>query len=229
MTARTNGPLNLVVLQAEQQQFGLVVDRINDTEEIVVKPLSQQLRGLSLYAGATIMGDGRIALILDVLGIAQHTGLLTEGRDRKPLEEMVPAERLSDQHACLLVQAGKERRLAIPLAQVARLEEVATRAIERADDQQVLQYRGQILPLLHVGTRFFDDLPDPTADQLSLVVCTENHRSIGLLVERILDIVASPLDQRCKGQRPGLFGAAVINQQVTDLMDITGLLETMHA
>jgi two-component system chemotaxis sensor kinase CheA len=218
--------LNLVVLQAEHRQFGLVVDRIHDTEEIVVKPLSQQLKSIRLYAGATVMGDGRVALILDVLGIAQLAGLIAE-RERKIVEDTAQPDALGDQHACLLVQAGSSRRLAIPLAMVARLEEIVPRDIERADEQQVLQYRGQILPLIHVGTMLFGEMPDPTQESLPLVVCSENNRSVGLLVERIVDIVKTPLDQRCRTHRTGLLGSAVINSQVTDLMDVGGFLETL--
>ena len=121
--------INIVVLQADDRQFGLVVDGVNDTEEIVVKPLGQQLKGISAFAGATIMGDGRVALILDVLGIAQQAGWSPRsatGRWSTPVdaaEESRPTAR-----SCSWPRSATARRLAIPLRAVDRLEELSTGA-----------------------------------------------------------------------------------------------------
>ena len=130
----------MVVLQAEDRQFGLVVDGINDTQEIVVKPLGKQLKGLTLYAGATIMGDGRVALILDVLGIGQRSGVLAEffEQTRASGQQKAPVE--IEQQRLLLFRAGSFARLAVPLSLVARLEEFPQSAIEHASGGQVVQY-----------------------------------------------------------------------------------------
>ena len=153
--------VSLVVLQAEDRQFGLVVDSINDTQEVVVKPLGKQLKGLTLYAGATIMGDGRVALILDVLGIGQRSGVLAEfveeharasGQAKAPVEV--------EQQRLLLFRAGSFARLAVPLSLVARLEEFPRSAIEHAGGAQVVQYRNRILPLVSLRT-----VLEPNADR----------------------------------------------------------------
>ena len=126
--------VNIVVLQAEDRQFGLVVDGINDTQEIVVKPLGKQLKGLTAYAGATIMGDGRVALILDVLGIGQHSGVLAESREpaREAVQQGAPSD--VEKQRLLLFRAGSFERLAVPLSLVARLEEFpAPPSSRRAD------------------------------------------------------------------------------------------------
>jgi len=142
--------VNIVVLQAEDRQFGLVVDGIYDTQEIVVKPLGKQLKGLSVYAGATIMGDGRVALILDVLGVGQSSGVLVDSREQgrniaeKKLQNEVERQRL------LLFRAGSFERLAVPLTLVARLEEFPKSSIERAGGREVVQYRDHILPLVNL-------------------------------------------------------------------------------
>ena len=128
------GRLNIVVLQADDRQFGLVVEKINDTEEIVVKPLSKQLKGIPVFAGSTIMGDGQVALILDVLGIAQQSGVVSEVRDRALTDLPGEAQDETNDTRTLLFWAwATDRRLAIPLSLVARLEEIAASAVEKAD------------------------------------------------------------------------------------------------
>ena len=125
--------ISIVVLQADDRQFGLVVDGINDTEEIVVKPLGKLLKGIPLFASATIMGDGRVALILDVLGIAQRANVISENRDRSKSDTTVRAGDTSREvQTLLLIRAGQDGRMAIPLSQAARLEEFPRHTIERA-------------------------------------------------------------------------------------------------
>jgi two-component system, chemotaxis family, sensor kinase CheA len=124
--------VSMVVLQAEDRQFGLVVDGINDTQEIVVKPLGKQLKGLTVYAGATIMGDGGVALILDVLGIGQRSGVLAESREQGHAATAQKAQAEIERQRLLLFRAGSFERLAVPLSLVARLEEFALSSIEHA-------------------------------------------------------------------------------------------------
>src|SRR5262249_48084278 len=140
--------VNIVVLQAADRQFGLVVDRINDTQEIVVKPLWKHLKSLACFAGATVMGDGRVALILDIFGLAQRAGAVSGLQSRVVAEPRAIAERPAERPGVLLVQGRDGGRMAIPLSKVARLEEFPRRRIERVADRSVVQYRGQILPLL---------------------------------------------------------------------------------
>ena len=144
--------VSIVVLQAEDRQFGLVVDGINDTQEIVVKPLGKQFKGLTVYAGATIMGDGRVALILDVLGIGQRSGVLAESREQARAAGEQKTQSGLEQQRLLLFRAGSFERLAVPLSLVARLEEFPQSAIEHAGGGQVVQYRNRILPLVSLRT-----------------------------------------------------------------------------
>src|SRR5262249_51872976 len=141
-----------VVLQADDRQFGLVVDAIHDTEEIVVKPLQKQLKGISAFAGATIMGDGKVALILDVLGLAQRANVVAGVRERALGDKPTSApEAAGDRQTVLLFATHDGGRMAIPLSQVARLEEFPRSALERVGPQDVVQYRNEILPLIHVS------------------------------------------------------------------------------
>jgi two-component system chemotaxis sensor kinase CheA len=215
--------INIVVLQAEDRQFGLVVDGISDTQEIVVKPLGKQLKGLSWYAGATIMGDGKVALILDVLGLGQLAGVLTESREQARAE----AERKeqlagSDRQTFLLFRAGSFHRLAVPLSLVARLEEFPQAKVERASGRLVVQYRNRILPLVPLGPALDPGSEDTAGrqDPVQVIVFSDGERGIGILVDQILDIVEETLAIKQATQRPGLLGSAVIGQKVTDLLDL---------
>lgn len=220
---------NIVVLQADDRQFGLVVDEINDTEEIVVKPLGKQLKGITTFAGATIMGDGEVALILDVLGLAQRAGVVGEVRDRAITEKDKAAEkdeRKGEKQILLLFKNGRDGRMAIELSLVARLEEFEKKSVERAGDREVIQYRGQIMPLLRVSELLGmeREAEDTNEETMHVVVYAENGVSVGLVVDRILDIVEDHVLLQQAGRRHGILGSAVIQQRVTDLLDVRGLI-----
>ncbi|MEP6572211.1 MAG: chemotaxis protein CheW [Gemmatimonadota bacterium] len=217
--------VNIIVLQAEEQAFGLVVESINDTEEIVVKPLGNQLKGLTSYAGATIMGDGRVALILDVLGLATRGKVLAKARDRSPGDApAVPSEAVGDRQMLLLFRLGANRQMAIPLSQVSRLEEFPRTTIERAGDLEVVQYRGGLLPLIRL-TQVMDPAagPDATAagaEMIQVVVYTAGGRHAGLIVEKITDIIEEVVTVHHRANGGMIFGTAVIQERVTDLVDV---------
>jgi two-component system chemotaxis sensor kinase CheA len=221
--------VNIVVLQAEGRQFGLVVDDILDTEEIVVKPLGKQLKGISAYSGATIMGDGRVALILDVLGLAQRAQVIAEVRDsaRDERHSEISKEASGNDHALLLAQNGLEGRVAIPLSLVARLEEFPSTVIELAGKQQVMQYRGQIIPLVRLS-----QIIPATSDaemlastgSIQVVVYAEGKHTVGLIVDRIVDIVEERATVESLAPRAGVVGSFVTQRHVTDLLDVPAIV-----
>ena len=225
----TPAAINMVVLQAEDRLFGLIVDEITDTEEIVVKPLGKQLKGISAYSGATIMGDGRVALILDVLGLAQRANVVAEAHESAHAEAPGEsgAEGFRDEHALLLAENGLEGRVAIPLSIVARLEEFPRTVIERAGTQEVMQYRGQIIPLV----RLSEIIPSPTdpemlanARSIQVVIYSEGKHTVGLIVDRIVDIVEECAAVESLAPRTGIAGSFVTQQHVTDLLDVPAIV-----
>jgi two-component system, chemotaxis family, sensor kinase CheA len=219
------GVSSIVVLQADDRQFGLVVDGINDTEEIVVKPLGKELKSLDVFAGATIMGDGRVTLILDALGVARRAGVLAWSRDRGTAGALqAPPARAELRESLLLFRVGGSARMAIPLSLVARLEEIAPSAIERAGGREVIQYRGAVLPLVFVEREFSAGARVRTDQPLLVVVYTERGKSVGLVVEEILDFVDEVVRIDDQGRGGGLLGVAVIQGRVTDLLDVHGLI-----
>jgi two-component system, chemotaxis family, sensor kinase CheA len=218
--------VNILILQAEGRQFGLVVDEIIDTQEIVVKPLGKQLKGIAAYSGATIMGDGGVALILDVLGLAQRAKVVSEAQDFKPEERHseVRHEAAHASKALLLAENGKDGRVAIPLSLVARLEEFPATAVEQAGGQEVMQYRGQIIPLLRLSRA----LParEPAADireergSIQVVIYSESGRTVGLVVDHIVDVIDEYGAVETMAARTGVTGSFVAQRRVTDLLDI---------
>jgi len=227
--------VNIVVLQADDRQFGLVVDAINDTEEIVVKPLGKQLKGIATFAGATIMGDGRVALILDVLGLAQQARVVTETRDRGLTQKATTVrEKSKGLQTLLLFRNPDGGRMAIPLSLVARLEEFDRSAVERSGSQYVVQYRGEILPLIFLystldGSEHSEasKAEAGTGDgnqKIQVVVYTDHGRSAGLVVDRILDIVESDEVVQSKLAREGTLGMMITQGRVTELVDVEAVL-----
>jgi two-component system chemotaxis sensor kinase CheA len=227
--AATSSAVNIVVLQADGHPFGLVVDEINDTEEIVVKPLGKQLKGVACFAGATIMGDGRVALILDVLGIAQSANVVGENRDRAHSESSAQSRKVADpRQTLLLFEVNQGGRMAIPLSVVARLEEFPQSMVEYSGVQEVVRYRGQILPLIRVS-QFVPGACSATAagdGPMQVVVYSEHGRSVGLVVGRIKDIVQEEIKVKRHAHGNGIFGSVVIQDRVTDLLDVKAVIRS---
>jgi two-component system chemotaxis sensor kinase CheA len=232
----TDGAVNIVVLQADERQFGLVVDQINDTEEIVVKPLRKQLKTVKIFAGSSIMGDGKVALILDVLGLAQYSGVVTETRDRALTEE-VPEDlgAAAEKQSFLLFAGPGDSRMAIPLSTLARLEEFPVAQVEMSGSRWVTQYRGQILPLIRLDEVMEERRNKLRAPQgptrldsgpIQVLVLHHDGRSFGLIVERILDIVEDRADVRSAANRPAVLYSVVIGNRVTELLDIPAILRS---
>jgi two-component system chemotaxis sensor kinase CheA len=232
---------NIVVLQANDHPFGLVVNEINDSEEIVVKPLSKQLRGLKIFAGATIMGDGKVALILDVVGLAQNANIFSEARDQALAEKTAETRKAQDQNQAekqtfLLFAGPDDSRMGLPLTTVARLEEFRAADVEKSGGEWVIQYRGKILPLIRLDVvleerriRLRHGSKTVEPDPLQVLVCNDEGRAIGIIVERILDIVEDRAEVKSPATREGILCAVVINDRVTELIDIPAIQRIAEA
>ncbi len=228
--------VNIVVLQADDRQFGLVVDAINDTEEIVVKPLRKQLKTVKTFAGSSVMGDGKVALILDVLGLAQRASVVTETRHRALAEKSIESVEKAAQKQTFLLFAGPgDSRMAIPLDALARLEEFAVEQVEMSGSQWVIQYRGQILPLIRLNVvmeerrrklHALQGAPSPGSGPLQVLVLNRDGHAVGLVVERILDIVEDRADVRSAATRASVLYSVLIGDRITELLDIPAILKT---
>jgi two-component system chemotaxis sensor kinase CheA len=216
--------LTIVVVQADEVRFGLCVEEVHDTQEIVVKPIGRQLKAIPMYAGATIMGDGRVALILDVAGIA---------RDRvigaAHAAEAEVAVGTVDARALLVLEVSQGRRAALPLTAVSRLEEFDLARIERSGGAEVVQYRDGILPLVRLAPAIGLAESPPTEDQISVVVHEDGTHRVGIVIDRVLDVVEEQVVPTEVGKRNGVLGSAVVQDRVTDLVDLDAVVRPLLA
>ncbi|MFL6108583.1 MAG: chemotaxis protein CheW, partial [Marmoricola sp.] len=201
--------------------FGLCVEEVHDTQEIVVKPIGRQLKSLTTYAGATIMGDGRVALILDVPGIA-HAHAVAQSVEQAPRSAVASTEETST--ALLVLEVGGGRRAALPLREVSRLEEFAVDRIERSGSAEAVQYRDGILPLVRLAGAIglVESVRDD--DQVSVVVHESGTSRVGIVIDRVLDVVETAVVCSEVGRRTGVLGSAVIGDRVTDLVDLDAVV-----
>jgi len=215
-TDLANDELFIVVTQVGTYTFGIIVDRVFDTEEIVVKPVAPILRHISLFSGNTILGDGSVIMILDPNGIAATTGEVAMGGANSESQSTTVATRTDGETTSILIfRAGGQELKAVPLALVARLEEVDVTKIEYSGKNPVVQYRGQLMPLIPIDTshEWKEEGRQP------VLVFTDRDHSMGLVVDEIVDIVEDHLNIELAAEREGFVGSAVINGKATDLID----------
>jgi two-component system chemotaxis sensor kinase CheA len=213
--------LDIVVVQADGEPFGLAVDAVQGTQEIVVKPLARQLKNLYAYAGATILGDGSVALILDVAGLAGSAGV-SEGRVAAAAAQLQEAQGTVNRKTepLLLLRVGDDRRVAVPLGQVARLEELHKDQVEHAGNRWALQYRGQLLPLAWLSEVLGVPATENDSGRLPVVVCSDGARSVGLVADQVVDVVEEVVNVSTIGAAPGVLGTAVVQGRATDFLDL---------
>jgi two-component system, chemotaxis family, sensor kinase CheA len=224
--------LNIVVVSNGSMKYGLIVDRLQDSEEIVIKPLGKHLQSCRGYAGATIMGDGRIALILDVTNLAIMAELTSmDGSDRAAevahaAEEMIRAKK--DKQALLTFRSSEAEQFAVPLNQVERIEKIKRSDIEELGGKRVMQYRGGSISLITV-----DDVAmvQPIADNDDLLVIVFNiaNQIVGLLAIGPIDAlqINVTIDDVTLSQT-GIMGSTIIEGQTTMLVDIHEIVQTLY-
>ena len=204
----------IAVIQAGASLLGIIVDRVFDTDEIVVKPVPPILRHITMFSGNTILGDGSVIMILDPDGIARATGLGAGGAHRKAAAPVLETGRTADRTAMLLFHAGGPQPMAVPLGLVARLEAIEQERIESSLGALVTQYRGSLMKLVPLSGQRREDLP-----RQPVLVFTDRGRSMGLMVDEIIDVVEEELNVELSGLQPGLLGTAVIAGRATDVID----------
>lgn len=206
----------IIVARVGAFTFGVIVDRVFDTEEIVVKPVATVLRHLKLYSGATILGDGSVILILDLKGVSIESGAgQVAGAVQQEAEAAAKAETLS---SLLVFRTADDSLKAAPLADVSRIEEVAADQIERLDGRTVIQYRDRLMPI--VGCDGGPASAWTGGERRPLLVFARDDRAVGLLVGDIVDIVNTVLDIDMVSSGSGARGGLIIDGTATELIDI---------
>ncbi len=210
----------VVVSQVGNSRVGLVVDRVFDTEEIVVKPVSPLLRGVGCFSGNTILGDGSVVMILDLNSLTD--GLASAASDPDVLID-AKRQRAAESTSLLLFRAGDRTPRAVPLGLVTRLEEIDLAAVEESCGRAVMQYRGQLMPLtdIHGNTVLHGEGRRPA------LVFTDNQHNMGLVVDEIIDIANDVIDVKVASKAVGTIGSAVIAGRSTDIIDVAHFVQSV--
>lgn len=207
----------IVVSQVGTYTFGIIVDRVFDTEEIVVKPVAPILRHITMFSGNTILGDGSVIMILDPNGIASAAGEVATTSDSMTGMEKKKKARSDESTSLLVFRAGGSNLKAVPLNLVARLEEIKVEDIEDSQGRPVIQYRGQLMPLITL-----DGVSKEikTEGRQPILVFSDGERSMGLIVDEIVDIADDKLNVELEVEQEGMIGTAVVEGKAMDIIDI---------
>jgi two-component system chemotaxis sensor kinase CheA len=216
----------IVVTQVGSQTFGIVVDGVFHTEEIVVKPMSTKLRHIDMFSGNTILGDGAVIMIIDPNGIAKALGAAgSASRDLADENASIHAGSGEQMTSLLVFRAGSTQPKAVPLGLVTRLEEIAADKIELSNGRYMVQYREQLMPLVRM-----DGVEIRSSGSQPILVFADERRSMGLVVDEIVDIVEERLNIEVAGeQHAGILGSAVIKGQATEVIDVGHFLPMAFA
>lgn len=216
--------LYIVIAKVGGYEFGIIVDRVFDTEEIVVKPVVNMLKDLSLFSGNTILGDGSVIMILDPNGIANATGSIDTAESKDAEKEKVHRADSDRKTSLLLFNAGDNTRKAVPLSLVSRLESLNQKDVEYSAGQTMIQYRGSLMPLIpfNSSVTLTEDAEKP------VLVFADKVQSLGIIVEEIVDIVEEVIDVQLSSSQAGLLGSAIIHGQATDVVDIAHFLNNIN-
>ena len=227
---RACSSLEIAVVTTGTMSFALAVGSFHDTEEVVVKPLGSRFKKLREYSGATILGDGAVALILDVMGMAAKAGLTSIDASARAMELAAEAEaqRLQDIHSLLLFENGPGEHCAIPLDLVQRIERISPEEIERIGSHRTMQYRGKSLPLVTLSDTSTVAMVDERHD-LIVLVATARGREVGLLGAMPVDVIETRavIDQRTHRNK-GIAGSAIIQDATTLIVDLYELVDAVH-
>jgi two-component system chemotaxis sensor kinase CheA len=212
---KPDGCYFIVVIQTGHTSFGIIVDHVFDTEEIVVKPVSPILRDIKVFSGNTILGDGNVVMILDVNGLVHHAGEVHSQSEISHHSSSINTKRGDDRQSLLLFRAGEEGPKAVPLSLIARLEKVDRKNIEFSGASAVIQYRGKLMPLVHVESGKLL----PKEGLQPILVFADRDKHMGLMVDDIIDIVEERLQVDLSSKRPGYMGTSIIAGRATDILD----------
>ncbi len=214
----TAGALNIIVVESEHLKYGLIVDELFDSKEIVVKPLGKHLKDAQCLAGATILGDGQVAMILDVAGIAGYMKLAAI--EEHHIEQEVSEDQTDETQSTMIFSYASDEHFSIPVSFVARIERIQEKQIDSVGGQEVLQYRGTSLPLLSLD-KYIKAKPRPESTSLYVIVFKIGDQEVGLIAPELVDIHEIPVDIDTKTFREnGVVGSTIINEKAVRVIDV---------
>ncbi|WP_226578774.1 hybrid sensor histidine kinase/response regulator [Acuticoccus sediminis] len=206
----------VMVIRARGLRFGMLVDSVLRTEEIVVKPLPGALRNIEHFSGSTILGDGRVIMIVDPNGVRSAAATPSEASMAPSNTEEEEAENQEDKQLLLMFRAASHNRKALPISLITRLEDVCLTDADQSEGQWHIQYNNELIPLVWFGAP-----PDPTSkERKPLLVMSDDGKSMGLLVDEIVDIVEDVVDVQIPSEQQGILGSAIIGGAHAEVIDV---------
>lgn len=235
-------PINIIILQIEDQSIGLVVDEIYDSQEIVVKPLPAQLEGLVVYSGATILGDGRISMIIDVLGLSLRANAISKSQKNIQSNKNVSSE-AKDLTRLLVCRSIDDGRIGVAFDKIARLESIDKSHFEKVGGREILQYRDSTLMVYRVlnylperrkqkreienNLEIAEFLEFMEQDTVHVIICNIHGVEVGFVIGKILDSIEADLRALGMPTRNGVVGTILSNKRVIEYIDFEKMLREM--
>ncbi len=213
---------HIVVTKIGAYMIGIIVDQVYDTEEIVVKPVASILKNIELFSGNTILGDGTVIMIIDPAGIARATGDISVSDTAAQRNAEAEHNYRGEKSAMLLFSAGKGAPKAVPLSLVARLEEIDLEKIEESNGKLLMQYRGELIPLI----KFCPTMEMSKEGLQPTLIFSDGRRTMGLMVDNIVDIIEDYINVQINSNTPTYLGSAIIKEKATDIIDVGHYLNT---
>jgi two-component system, chemotaxis family, sensor kinase CheA len=210
----------IVVINHDEYRFGLIVDTIEDIEDIVVKPLGTQLKNVSIFTGAAILGDGKIALIIDTIALALKAGITTQ---KHLINSTFKNTSEEASEMILLFEGVQNTRMGIFLTFATRLEELDSLNIQTVGNQKVIPYNNEIIPLIHLN-EVFSNVTETLPDTIQSIIVNFNNHNYGFIINQIIDIVEEPIKIQGTPTRPGIKMLANIQNEITEILEIESII-----
>lgn len=220
---------NVLVVSVGDYHYGLIVDQVLDSEEIVVKPVGTHLRDCECYAGASVQGDGKVALILDIIGISKIMNLRTVSKSvQEQAQKRAESKIVKDTQSLLLVCNAPDEQIAIPLDLISRIELCKIKEIKITGGRKNIQYRGSPLPLFSLDEVADVGSPETDSPNCYIIVFSISGKEVGIIMSKIIDIIRGTyvIDEMTHKQ-PGIMGSTIINEEITLLADFYGVIDTI--
>lgn len=218
----------ILILKADNYHFGVIVDQLLDSEEIVVKPLSQYIKTIKCYSGATIMGDGKVALILDTVGLATLASLESHTSEKGSSDVEQSSQDLSEVQSLLLFRNGEHELFALNLGMVSRIEQIRSTDIQRVGDSEYLQYENTTIQLVRLHRHMAVSQPTQEPALLYIIIPKLVHKPMGIIATKMEDVIETTVSlDEASIQGVGILGSALINKTLTIFLDIYSLFEAV--
>ncbi|MDX2469707.1 MAG: hybrid sensor histidine kinase/response regulator [SAR324 cluster bacterium] len=218
--------VRILIISIGINKVGVIVDSIVGSEEIVVKPMPEYLKSLHQFSGATILGDGAVAMIIDTLGFVQKNNLFFADLKSEKSKSDANANQTAEEQSLLVFDNGTNEQFAITIPLIQRVDEIDLNKIQMVGDKEFFEYRGQQMRLLRLHDYLSIQQPTEFSERASIIVPKETRIPVGIVINKVIDTKNMQIDVNEGGiQAEGILGSTLIDGKITLLLDLYALLE----